>query len=91
MNFTPFAMFFAAMVVVTLALALWRKLVSLREDDYIHLGTGEERLIPQQVEVSNKLRMLDKYGEVLTVITAVFGVVLGVVYLYYRFQAYYGG
>jgi hypothetical protein len=88
MSFTAFAVLFAVLVVATAALAVWRKLVSMREDDYIHIGTGEEKLIPQQVEIAHKIAALDRWGEVLTVITAAYGLILGVIYLYQRFQAY---
>lgn len=89
MTFTAFAVLFAAMVAATAALALWRKFVVLREDDYLHIAAGEEKLIPQQVETANKIALLDRWGEILTVVTAAYGLILAAVFLYQRFQAYY--
>ena len=91
MSFTAFAVLFLVLVVATAAIALYRKFVSMREDDMIHIGAGEEKLIPQQVAVAKKLASLDRWGEMLTVITAVYGLILGALYLYQRFQAYYQG
>jgi hypothetical protein len=88
MTFTALAVLFAVLVVTTAGLALYRKLISMREDDCIHIGEGEERLIPQQLEVAHKLAVLDRWGEILTVVTAGYGLVVGVLYLYQRFQAY---
>jgi hypothetical protein len=88
MSFTAFGVVFVVLVVATAAIALYRKFVSLREDDMIHIGAGEERLIPQQVAVARKLAFLDRFGEILTVITAVYGLIVGALYLYQRFQAY---
>jgi hypothetical protein len=88
MTFSFFAMLFVALAVITAALALYRKIVSLREDDYIHIGSGEEKLIPQQVEIANRLRLLDRCGEILTVLTAAYGLILSLLYMYHRFQAY---
>jgi len=88
MTFTAGAVLFAGMVVLTAAVALCRKIVAMREDDMIHIGAGEEKLIPQQVEVARKIAVLDRVGEALTVITAAYGLILGVVYLYYKFNSY---
>lgn len=88
MTFVPFVMLFAAMILATAGLALWRKLVAMREDDYLHIAAGEEKLIPQQVETANKINHLDRWGEILTVITAAYGLVLAAIYLYQSFQAH---
>ena len=74
---------------VTAGLALYRKLLSLREDDLIHIGPGEEKLIPQQLAVAHKMVVLDRWGEIFTVVTVAFGLIAGAVYLYQVFQAYY--
>ena len=91
MSFTAFAVLFVVLVVATAAIALYRKFVSMHEDDMIHICAGEEKLIPQQIAVAKKLAFLDRWGETLTVITAAYGLILGAMYLYQRFQAYYQG
>ena len=88
MTFTALTVLFVVMVVATVSLALWRKFITMREDDYIHIAEGEEKLIPQQLEVARTIALVDRWGEILTVATAAYGLVLGALYLYQRFQAY---
>ena len=74
------------LIVLTVILAIlgvYRWIVSHREDDYIHIDddpSGE--LIKNQRETALALRKVDRVGIILTVLTAVYGVVLVVMYLY---------
>ena len=79
---TAFVIFWAILGVATLALALYRKFVSMREDDYVHLSAGEERLIPQQVATFKKIGAIDRWGITMTIVTVVFGLALAALYLY---------
>jgi hypothetical protein len=79
---TAFVIFWAILGVTTLALALYRKFVSMREDDYVHLSAGEERLIPQQVATFKKIGAIDRWGITMTIVTVVFGLALAALYLY---------
>jgi hypothetical protein len=79
---TAFVIFWAILGVATLALALYRKFVSMSEDDYVHLSAGEERLIPQQVATFKKIGVIDKWGITMTVVTLVLGLALAALYLY---------
>ena len=79
---TTFVIFWAILGVATLALALYRKFVSMREDDYLHLSAGEERMIPQQVATFRKIGAIDRWGITMTIVTVVFGLALAGLYLY---------
>ncbi len=79
---TTFVIFWAILGVATLALALYRKFVSMREDDYLHLSAGEERLIPEQVATFRKIGAIDRWGITMTIVTVVFGLALAGLYLY---------
>jgi len=79
---TAFVIFWAILGVATLALALYRKFVSMREDDYVHLSAGEERLIPQQVATFKKIGAIDRWGITMTIVTVAFGLALAALYLY---------
>jgi hypothetical protein len=79
---TAFVIFWAILGVATLGLALYRKFVSMREDDYVHLSAGEERLIPQQVATFKKIGAIDRWGITMTIVTVVFGLALAALYLY---------
>jgi len=77
-----FVIFWTILGVATLALALYRKFVSMREDDYLHLSAGEERLIPQQVATFRKIGAIDRWGVTMTIVTVVLGLALAALYLY---------
>jgi hypothetical protein len=68
--------------IATLLLALYRKILSLKEDDLVHVAPGEERLIPNQIEMAHKMDVIDRWGKTLTVITVALGLVLAGGYLY---------
>jgi hypothetical protein len=79
---TTFVIFWAVLGVATLALALYRKFVTMREDDYLHLSAGEERLIPQQVATFRRIGAIDKWGITMTIVTVILGLALAAMYLY---------
>jgi hypothetical protein len=87
MNFTPFVILWSILALAVLGLALYRKLVANHEDDLIHVGPGEERLIPQQVQMAGKLDAIDHWGKTLTVITAVSGLLIAAAFLYQAWEA----
>lgn len=91
MTLTPFVVVFLTLVFATAGLAVYRKLVTLREDDYLHLDDGEAKLIPQQVATARRLHSLDFWGETLTVLTAVSGLLLVAIYLYLGWSAQQAG
>ena len=66
----------AALTLVVLTLAVYRKLAAGKEDDYVHLAEGEANIIPQQVTVAQKLDKIDSWGKTLTVVDVAFLVVL---------------
>jgi len=63
-------------------LIVWRKMVANNEDDTLHVLQGS---VAQQVTVAQKLEVIDKWGKILTVITLVFGLILGAAYVYQNF------
>ena len=79
---TTFVIFWAILGVATLALALYRKFVTMREDDYVHLAASEERLIPQQVATFKKIGAIDQWGITMTIVTVILGLALAGLYLY---------
>lgn len=86
---TTFVIFWAILGVATLALALYRKFVTMREDDYVHLSAGEERLIPQQVATFKRIGAIDRWGITMTIVTVVLGLALAAMYLYQAAIRYY--
>ena len=79
---TPLVVVWVVLGVVTLALALYRKVLSMREDPYVHVAEGEQRMIPQQVATYRRIGAVDRWGITLTILTAVLGLGLAGLYLY---------
>jgi hypothetical protein len=84
-NLAPAVVIWMVFAIATLGLALYRKLLSAGEEDLIHLGPGEERQIPGQVALDARLKAVDRWGKILTVITVAVGLVMAAVYLYQQF------
>jgi len=78
-NLLPYAVFWAVLAIVVLFLIVYRKSVSSREDDSIHLEGG---IASEQVTLGHRLAMIDSWGKTLTVVTVVYGVALAALYLY---------
>jgi hypothetical protein len=75
MNLIPFVAIWAVCGVAVVGLALYRKILTFHGDDeFVHLAEGEQRLIPQQLALGNKLKVIDRWGKGLTILTAVIGV-----------------
>jgi hypothetical protein len=87
MNLIPYIMLWSFLVVAVLGLALYRKLVTIHgDDDLIHLGAGEEKLIPHQVALTRKLDFIDRWGKTLTVCSVAFGLLIAAVFLLQAWQ-----
>jgi hypothetical protein len=84
-NLIPAVVVWIILAIATLGLALYRKLISAGEEDLIHLGPGEERQIGRQVALETKLKAVDRWGKILTVITIAIGLAMAAVYLYQQF------
>jgi hypothetical protein len=87
MNMLSYFVIWSGLAVSVLGLALYRHLVSMHEDDFLHLGAGGEKLIPEQIANYQKLDGLDRRGKRLTAITLGLGILLLIAYLYRVLQA----
>lgn len=79
-NLLPYAIAWAVLAVVVAALAIARKSISSHEDDSVHLGGDSAAAIPEQLAVAKKLTVIDKWGKILTVVLAITGLILAVLY-----------
>lgn len=79
-NFTPYAVVWGLLALVVLLMAGYRKTISVKEDETLHLGSPTEST--HQIEIAHKLDVIDKWGKLLTVVAAVYGLLLAVAYTY---------
>ena len=78
-NLLPYAVLWGMLAIVVVCLVIYRKSVTNREDDSIHLEGG----IPsEQVTLAHRLESIDRWGKTLTAIAVVYGVALAALYMY---------
>jgi hypothetical protein len=78
-NLLPYALFWAVLAIIVISLIFYRRSVSSHEDDSLHL---EGNLVSQQVSLSHRLALIDRWGKTLTIVAALYGVALAAIYLY---------
>jgi hypothetical protein len=83
MSLIPFLVLWGLLAVTVFALFIWRKAVASKEDDNLHVldGAAVEKSAEQSM-VAQKLELIDKWGKIATIVTVVYGLILGVFYVY---------
>lgn len=76
----------SALTLVVISLAVARRVAAGKDDEYVHLSDAETAAIPRQLAIANKLDRLDTWGKRLTVVDAVFGLVLVAILIYQTWQ-----
>ena len=79
-NFTPLTISWAILALAVAVMAGYRKMISVKEEETLHLTDPSESA--HQVSIADKLEHIDKWGKLLTVIAAVYGLLLLVAYTY---------
>lgn len=82
LNLFPYAVIWAILALVVLALLAIRKKVASGEDDTLHVMEGDASLIPRQQKIAHELEVIDRWGKSLTVVAIVFGLVVGGLFVY---------
>lgn len=79
-NFTPWMILWAALALAVLVMAGYRKIASVREDETLHLVNPSESA--RQLAIFHELERIDKFGKLLTVVAAIYGLLLVMGYTY---------
>jgi len=79
----PYAAIWAALALLVIGLVFYRRTVASNEDDCLHIRDDETQLVTQQGVLAHKLDMIDRWGKILTGVVAVYGVVLGGLFVYW--------
>jgi uncharacterized membrane protein len=85
-NLLPYAIAWGVLVLVVIGLAVMRKSVAKKEDDFVHLS-GDMSVVANQTEVASKLEAIDKWGKMLTIVAVITGAILAVVYALQLWEA----
>lgn len=79
---TPFLAAWIALACAVAILAIYRKTISSHEDDSLHVSAVDDINVSHQAEVAHRLEIVDRWGKLLTIIVAVYGVALAAAYTY---------
>ena len=84
MNFDmrPFIALWGVVATMVIVLFIWRKIVSGKEDDMLHVNSGS---LTQQTLMAQRLDQIDKWGKILTVAAVLLGLLVGAAYVYGQF------
>jgi hypothetical protein len=80
-NLTPFLVLGALLVLSVVVMIVWRQSVARREDDTLHVSHGGSA-VSQQLDVAHRLEVIDKWGKTLTVVTVVYCLIVGALFVY---------
>src|SRR5262249_7351611 len=78
-SLSPFVAGWLALACTIAGLAIYRKFVSTREDDMLHILHDESHRL-KQAALAHRLDLMDHWGKILTVVATVYGVLLAVGY-----------
>jgi hypothetical protein len=82
MNWTPYLAIWSLFAAAVLVLATYRKMLSSREDDTLHVSDGASRLVPEQIATAQRIEVIEKWGKGLTAVVVVTGLILAGIYFY---------
>lgn len=85
MNWTAYLIVWICLGVATLGLALYRKFLTIKEDDYIHVEDWKAGEVAKQEAAARRFHAIDRWGEALTILTTLAGLALAVGYVYAQF------
>ncbi|MEJ2008913.1 MAG: hypothetical protein P8Z30_12295 [Acidobacteriota bacterium] len=86
MNLTFYLVTWIPLVVVVAVLAIYRNMMAGHEDETIHVLEGDAPQVVEQVKLSRRLEVIERWGKILTAVVVVYGLVIATMYLYYVWQ-----
>jgi hypothetical protein len=81
-SWTPYVAVWSLFALIVLVLAIYRKMLSNREDDTIHISLGTQGMIPEQIVNSHRIDVVEKWGKSLTIVVVIAGLAMASLYLY---------
>ena len=76
-----------ALVVATVAVWGYHKLVERNEDDFLHTNDPGGVIMTKQATVARSLEHIEKAEKILIFLTIAWGVIVGCIFLYTQWQA----
>ena len=87
MNLFHLFVIWAVLFVVILVLLMYRRRLTIREDDTVHIMAGEEKISAEQARLARKLTLVDRWGKIFTAVLVLSALVVGAIYVYLQFTS----
>jgi hypothetical protein len=81
MGLTVYVLFWGVLALVVLGLAIYRNLLGIHEGA-LHISGGQASLGSDQLQNFKKEETTERWGEWLTVVVVLYGLVLAAIYIY---------
>jgi hypothetical protein len=81
LNLIPFAVVWAVLALIVIYLILVRRKFAHQEDDTLRVLEGPVAISHQEI-IAKKLDQIDRWGKVLTLIAVLYGIIIGVAFVY---------
>jgi len=85
MNYIPYIVVWVVLGIVVIVLAISRMRLAKREDKTLDILEGESEA-GQQIEMTKKIAKIDRWGQVLTIVLVLYGIILAGIYIYQAWQ-----
>lgn len=86
MSLTPYLITWIPLAAVVAVLAIYRNMMASHEDETIHVLEGDAPQVVAQAKLSHRLETVERWGKILTAVVIAYGVLIGVMYLYFVWQ-----
>ncbi len=85
----PFVTTWAVLAAIVLALAIYRSVLASHEEPTtsLHVSAGSAAAAHDDTKIEKRLTIVDRWGQILTVVGAIYGLVLAGIYLYHVWLA----
>jgi Na+/H+ antiporter NhaC len=85
MNYIPYIVVWVVLGIIVIVLAISRMRLAKREDKTLDI-LESEREAGQQKEMTKKISKIDRWGQILTIVLVLYGIILAGIYIYQAWQ-----
>lgn len=82
----PHLLVWAALTTVVAFLAIYRRKINSGADETLHVLDAEAGAVSNQIVVSKKLAVVDRWGKILTILAALYLLGIAAMYIYSMLQ-----
>ena len=85
MNLIPYIVVWVVLGIIVIVLAVFRMRLVRQEDKTLDV-LENERVAEEQKQITAKIKKIDRWGQALTVVVVLYGIILAGTYIYHLWQ-----